>query len=190
VHYEESPEDLTADRAVFSSADGRRLTQVAYNIGPKKRRIEPSDLADPYGDWDPLPEGDEGWVGGEYDELGDDEEIDSATGAKRKRYQSSVSLVLFSKPRRTAEAHRLQDDPNTLWRQLQQTFLDEMVHCDGLGDALGNPSCSSCGAKTTSDATVRLFRCSECGPYLQCHACILACHSMQPLHILKVQCYS
>ncbi|KAJ7813185.1 hypothetical protein B0H13DRAFT_2469210, partial [Mycena leptocephala] len=76
VHYEESPEDLTADRAVFSSADGRRLTQVAYNIGPKKRCIEPSDLADPYGDWDPLPEGDEGW-----------------------------------------------------------TFLDEMVRCDGLGDA-------------------------------------------------------
>ncbi|KAJ7841673.1 hypothetical protein B0H13DRAFT_2365584 [Mycena leptocephala] len=143
IFYEEGSEELTADRAVFASADGLRLTQQAINVGVKKRLVQPSDLEDPYGDWDPVPE-----------------------GAKRKRYNSS-------------------DNPNVLWRRLQQTFLDEMVRGDGLGDALSNPVCACCTADASQDSSRGIFRCSECGIFLQCKACILTRHAMQPLHILK-----
>jgi hypothetical protein len=97
VHYEETSEELTADHTIFASADSLWLTQLAINVGAKKRRIEPSDLEDPYANWDPVPEGDQGWTEEEAGEEleGDEEgEVDPVTGAKRKRYQSSVSRYL------------------------------------------------------------------------------------------------
>jgi hypothetical protein len=99
IFYEEGSDELTADRAVFASADGLRLTQQAINVGVKKRLVQPSDLEDPYGDWDPVPEGDEGWTGEEAGEglEGEEEETDPVTGAKRKRYNSSVSSYFSSK---------------------------------------------------------------------------------------------
>ncbi|KAJ7062443.1 hypothetical protein B0H15DRAFT_794789, partial [Mycena belliarum] len=71
-----------------------------------------------------------------------------------------------------------------------QFFLDSTVRNEGLGD----PVCACCSrapaqddvGEAEADATSpRLFRCSDCGMFLQCEACVLARHDLQPLHSLK-----
>ncbi|KAJ7661813.1 hypothetical protein B0H17DRAFT_1185128 [Mycena rosella] len=102
----------------------------------------------------------EGW--GEHNSE-EQEETDLVTG-KKKCYAS--------------------DDPNRAWRLLNQTFLDKMVRREGLGDSLADPWCSCCPADSPSPST-RLFRCEDCGMFLQCGNCILERHPLQPLHAVK-----
>ncbi|KAJ6476565.1 hypothetical protein DFH09DRAFT_952317 [Mycena vulgaris] len=72
-----------------------------------------------------------------------------------------------------------------LWRELEQAFLNLLLRLDGLGDDIDNPCCVVCGAGYSIGGTVRLFRCDECGQFLQCQNCLLARHQQTPLHTLK-----
>jgi hypothetical protein len=63
-------------------------------VGVKKRKLRPSDLVDPYGEWMPLASnGDDVWATGDEAEEEDDDGT-GAAGQKRKRYESSVSCSL------------------------------------------------------------------------------------------------
>ncbi|KAJ7789803.1 hypothetical protein B0H14DRAFT_2397109 [Mycena olivaceomarginata] len=70
-----------------------------------------------------------------------------------------------------------------LWRPLGQDFLDALLRRDGLGNSLYNTACSCC--KATLDSSVRLFRCEQCGSFLQCEACVRDRHAVTPLHTVK-----
>ncbi|KAJ6606249.1 hypothetical protein DFH09DRAFT_896192 [Mycena vulgaris] len=70
-------------------------------------------------------------------------------------------------------------------------FLDETLRGKGLGDFLGDPRCSCCpaqrdeAAETTAPVSRQLFRCADCGIFLQCLACVISRHAFQPMHVLK-----
>ncbi|KAK6980521.1 CxC2 domain-containing protein [Favolaschia claudopus] len=69
----------------------------------------------------------------------------------------------------------------SLWRPLMGDFLAELLRHEGLGDDGAAPRCALCGASEH----VRLFKCADCGQYLQCQSCCLDQHRRTPLHILK-----
>lgn len=90
------------------------------------------------------------------------------------------------------------------FKTIQQILLDEMMRLKGLGDAMHNPKCAICQAlldpaavepgepesqmreKDASDKDRRIFKCPDCGEFLQCRSCCRDRHSMTPLHFLKV----
>jgi hypothetical protein len=74
-----------------------------------------------------------------------------------------------------------------LWRPLAQEFLEALLRCEGLGNSLYNMGCSCCGAPSSPD--LRLFRCDQCGSFLQCKDCVCARHTLSPLHCIKVSEY-
>ncbi|KAJ6501536.1 hypothetical protein C8R47DRAFT_1211112 [Mycena vitilis] len=113
IDYEVRPGETSHDIGFHASTDGRRAVRRGINVAVKKRRIAPSDLVDTYGDWMPLPGDADDLRSGMDDTEG--QENASATGDKRKRYESS-------------------DDPFNLWRPLVQQFLDELARREGLGD--------------------------------------------------------
>ncbi|KAJ7093629.1 hypothetical protein C8R43DRAFT_908083 [Mycena crocata] len=90
---------------------------------------------------------------------GDDEER-----AKRKRYASS-------------------DDTMGQWVEHDQFFLEWLLRRDGLGNNVYEPACSLCGKAHTAQR--RLFRCAQCGEFLQCHECVKARHQLTPLHAVR-----
>ncbi|KAJ6503466.1 hypothetical protein C8R47DRAFT_969052 [Mycena vitilis] len=71
------------------------------------------------------------------------------------------------------------------WRPVKQFFLDELLWCEGLGYAAGPalPCCSLCGDDVSKCG--RLFKCHDCGPFLQCKKCCVKRHALTPLHMLK-----
>ncbi|KAJ7024364.1 hypothetical protein C8F04DRAFT_969055 [Mycena alexandri] len=91
----------------------------------------------------------------------------SGTG-KRKRYESS-------------------DDPMAQWRKEKQFFLDETLRREGLGDCMVAPECALCEKllRPLGGTTERMFRCSDCGEFIQCLECCLSHHRMSPLHFLE-----
>lgn len=78
----------------------------------------------------------------------------------------------------------IQDDPMSLWRPLKSRFLDELLRHDGLGDDLHSPQCAHCESPYSS--TTQIFKCLDCGQFLQCKVCCLSRHSVTPLHVIKV----
>ncbi|KAF8122736.1 hypothetical protein K438DRAFT_1603507 [Mycena galopus ATCC 62051] len=72
-----------------------------------------------------------------------------------------------------------------LWRPLASQYLDALLRREGLGNSLFKPGCSCCGAEYVDGVDVRLFRCDQCGPFLQCRGCLLARHMLSPLHTIK-----
>ncbi|KAJ7154951.1 hypothetical protein C8R43DRAFT_884998 [Mycena crocata] len=70
-------------------------------------------------------------------------------------------------------------------------FLDEVLCHEGLGDDLEGPACAHCNAELGAAAAddplspVRLFKCEDCGEFLQCQKCCLAHHTRTPLHVMK-----
>lgn len=82
--YETRQSETARDRGFYLSNDGLRAYQSSHNIGPKRRRVCPSDLVDTFGEWIPLP-------GEAQEELFEDPSADADAGDKRKRYLSSVS---------------------------------------------------------------------------------------------------
>ncbi|KAJ7483696.1 hypothetical protein B0H11DRAFT_1723311 [Mycena galericulata] len=85
----------------------------------------------------------------------------SGTG-KRKRYESS-------------------DDPMAQWRGEKQFFLDETLRCQGLGDSAASPECALCDKHVDG----AIYKCTECGDFLQCRDCCIARHQLSPLHFLQ-----
>ncbi|KAJ7061113.1 hypothetical protein C8F01DRAFT_987657 [Mycena amicta] len=61
------------------------------------------------------------------------------------------------------------------------SFVDELTRHETLGLHFSNPTCPSCSA-----SECQFFRCLQCGPFLQCEACIRSRHQQLPLHIPQV----
>ncbi|KAJ7173531.1 hypothetical protein C8R46DRAFT_1161384 [Mycena filopes] len=76
-----------------------------------------------------------------------------------------------------------QDEPMTLWRPLAQAYTEWMLRRAGLGDNTDSPACSFC--KTAYGDDSRLFRCTQCGDFLQCLNCLLERHALNPLHCVE-----
>ncbi|KAJ7492940.1 hypothetical protein B0H11DRAFT_2228263 [Mycena galericulata] len=153
----------TADLAIYFSSDGRRREEEFLNISHKKRRVKPSELDDSYAQWIPVP--DAAYEDVEGLDSSPMDGVASSTGArKRKEYASS-------------------DDPMSLWRPLKALFADQLVRHDGLGDDFCAPRCAVCSLSYT--ATTRLFKCRDCGQFLQCKTCCLSRHELTPLHVIE-----
>ncbi|KAJ7675296.1 hypothetical protein B0H17DRAFT_1207804 [Mycena rosella] len=160
----------SADRGVYFSADGRRRQEELLNIRHKKRRVQPSELADSYGEWIPVPRDEE--EEGEDIEWRDSEENPmNAVGSTTLKRKGHASL----------------DDPMSLWRPLKGVFGDELLRHDGLGDDLLEPKCGLCQAAydEASAMPTQMFKCGDCGQFLQCKACCIAHHATSPLHVIK-----
>ncbi|KAJ7015934.1 hypothetical protein C8F04DRAFT_984112 [Mycena alexandri] len=156
-------EDVTADREVYISNDGQRRVEKLINVGQKRRRLKPTNLKDRLAEWVPVDDSDE-WI---ETELLDNMDKVSGTG-KRKRYESS-------------------DDPMAQWQKEMQFFLDETLRCEGFADWLVVPECALCKKplRPLGGTPEHLFRCSDCGEFLQCLECCLSHHRMSPLHVLE-----
>ncbi|KAJ7186909.1 hypothetical protein C8R46DRAFT_1206901 [Mycena filopes] len=155
IEYESRPGDTTQDTTFSVSTDGRRGAQRATNVGPKRRKITPSDLNDSFNVWVPLHEGDED----NSPELDDGE--DGAGGSdKRKRYDTSATLET--------------------WRPHMPRFLDALVKRHALDPT---EKCGSCAKPLPVKG--RRFRCTDCGDFVQCLECALTRHTVTPLHRLK-----
>ncbi|CAK5278522.1 unnamed protein product [Mycena citricolor] len=106
-------------------------------------------------------------------------------------------------------------NPMALWRPHMSFFLDELLCHEGLADMLtntecavchsmlepGTPDCADTKAASESLPTVvpnaaeeivkeaqpkrGIFKCSDCGVFLQCRKCLLDGHKTFPLHIVK-----
>ncbi|KAJ7436521.1 hypothetical protein B0H11DRAFT_1754802 [Mycena galericulata] len=101
---------------------------------------------------------------------------------KRKRYLSSVSS--WSRKLRCGKLTKnTKDAPMSLWRTLDDFFLDWMLRRDGLGDYLQDTACGCCGG--VHDSSKRLFRCAACGEFLQCQDCVKSRHQLNPLHCIQ-----
>jgi hypothetical protein len=74
----------------------------------------------------------------------------------------------------------------SLWRLLKGK-LDEILWHDGLGDDLHGPKCAHC--KSPATLMTGMFKCVECGQFLQCRDCCLAHHALTPLHVIKVSVF-
>ncbi|KAJ6463769.1 hypothetical protein C8R47DRAFT_992319 [Mycena vitilis] len=91
--------------------------------------------------------------------------MDKVSGqGKRKRYESS-------------------DDPMAQWRKEKQFFLDETVRREGLEES----ECALCKTELRPEGAPpqRIFRCSDCGEFVQCIGCCISHHAMSPLHFLE-----
>ncbi|KAJ7025067.1 hypothetical protein C8F04DRAFT_1269674 [Mycena alexandri] len=155
--------DLTADRAVYISNDGRRQSTQLLNVGHKRPCLKPCNLDDRLAEWVLV---DDAEVNLDADMLDKFDRV-SGTG-KRKRYESS-------------------DDPMGQWRKEKQSFLDAMLRWEGFGDAMEDPACAHCDKSLGTDRaeSERVFCCTECGEFLQCLQCCLHHHRMAPLHFLE-----
>ncbi|TRM57177.1 hypothetical protein BD626DRAFT_412511 [Schizophyllum amplum] len=85
--------------------------------------------------------------------------VDERTG-KRKRYAS--------------------DNPMSCWRPLEQKYLHELLRHEGLGSSHDHVLCATC--KSSPPTGEYLFKCEDCGVFLQCRSCCLARHTTAALH--------
>ncbi|KAJ7470067.1 hypothetical protein B0H11DRAFT_1730986 [Mycena galericulata] len=166
VHFGDDLPHVRADIGIGVSADGLRVRSDLANVRPLKRpRHEPEDLDDSYARWVPVPDADLGEVQAVADSVSSfDMPPEDDDSRKRKRYQSS-------------------DAPMSVWKPLDQFFLDWFLRRDGLGDYLHNPTCGLCGV--VYSGTKRFFRCAPCGEFLQCEDCLKTRHQLNPLHCIK-----
>ncbi|KAJ7156558.1 hypothetical protein C8R43DRAFT_1125753 [Mycena crocata] len=84
------------------------------------------------------------------------------------------------------------DDPASLWRPKKAFFLDELIRHDGLGHDIHSPQCAHCQKEYNKPADVQkrpagmhIFKCGDCGQFLQCQSCCLSHHALTPLHVIK-----
>ncbi|KAJ7926723.1 hypothetical protein B0H13DRAFT_2313220 [Mycena leptocephala] len=155
-----------ADRGIYFSSDGQRRMEELHSVRYKKRRLESSALKDVWAEWIPVPDNDFG----EDAALGPPEVVvDAATVlGKRKEYISTV-------------------DPMSQFRPMKAFFVDELLRHEGLGDYLNDPRCALCDTAFEPDApdSQHLFKCGDCGEFLQCKSCCLETHKRTPLHTIQ-----
>jgi hypothetical protein len=169
-----------ADRGVYVAADGLTRRDELLNVAHKKRCMDPTDLQDSLAAWVPVPDTEEAteWQ---------DETI--PTLGKRKQYASTVRCLCPKNNINICILMWVQRDPASLWRPLKGFFLDELLRHDSLGDDLADPHCALCSVSLQvgePNLAGRVFKCYECGQYLQCGSCCLAQHSRTPLHVVQV----
>ncbi|KAJ7051050.1 hypothetical protein C8F01DRAFT_1263316 [Mycena amicta] len=170
---EEEEQDFEADHGFDLSTNGARLRGRLLNIEGRVHRVQrPREASSKPVETDRYA----GWVGLEGEELRtglaladtlSTLEWDSEDNHKKRRYYESS------------------DNPNAVWRQLIPRYLDALLRHDGLGDYTKKPACTFCSATYGDGASVRIFRCEDCGQYLQCETCVRKRHTMSPLHKLK-----
>ncbi|KAJ7048214.1 hypothetical protein C8F01DRAFT_1268135 [Mycena amicta] len=151
-------QNTVSSRGVFIATDGLSKRQQVTQIPVKKRHLNPTDLEDAFASWNPMP-----------DENTESDDLPGpSTGEKRNRDNNSTN-------------------PNMSWRPLFGEFLDEVLHHEGLADAHDAPHCSECSSQLIpgNPSSTRLFRCSQCGEYLQCMNCCLKNHQRAPLHSIQ-----
>ncbi|KAJ7474592.1 hypothetical protein B0H11DRAFT_2235964 [Mycena galericulata] len=117
---------LAADRGIYFSDDGRRRQEELLNVAHKKRRVQPSELADSFALWIPV-EG-EGFDSEVITEPAEPENDAVGVLGKRKQYAGTR-------------------DPMSKWRPLKSFFLDELNRHESLGDDLADPRCGHCAAQ-------------------------------------------
>ncbi|TRM64737.1 hypothetical protein BD626DRAFT_400204 [Schizophyllum amplum] len=159
---------------IFSGST--RLTQHSEIVLPvtKRRRIQPDEDNDCT--WEPTvahPPTDafEDYI--PYFLMGEGvscedqvvELVDVRSG-KRKRYAS--------------------DDSMSCWRPHAQEFLHELLRHEALGYDHVNSECATC--KVSAPDGVGLFKCEDCGVYLQCQSCCVERHAVAPTH--RVMCWN
>ncbi|KAJ6547928.1 hypothetical protein DFH09DRAFT_1087397 [Mycena vulgaris] len=145
----------SASSGIYLSLDGQRRTEELLNVTHKKRCLAPGDLRDPLAQWVP----------GRDDDFGEEEARcpppfepaavlgeDPVLLLKRKEYASTT-------------------DPMSLFRPLKGFFLEELLRHKGLGDSMDNPQCAHCSRGFTPESVLRVFKCYECGEFLQCEDC-------------------
>ncbi|KAJ7793449.1 hypothetical protein B0H14DRAFT_2622840 [Mycena olivaceomarginata] len=153
---------LTADRGVYFSADGRRRKEELMNVAHKKRRVNPTELDDSLAVWTPVALEEEQFITDASTAETDNSAATTIPG-KRKTYESS--------------------------RPFAETFLDEIMAHDALGDNDAPQfNCALCKCAYIAGAhgpdRVRLFKCNDCGEFLQCGRCCVGGHARTPLHVL------
>lgn len=77
----------------------------------------------------------------------------------------------------------------SLFRPMKAFFVDELLRHEGLGDDQRLPHCALCEAAFEPGIpdSPRLFKCSDCGQFLQCESCCLETHARTPLHTIRVR---
>ncbi|KAJ7863700.1 hypothetical protein B0H13DRAFT_2354000 [Mycena leptocephala] len=168
--------DVTADRAVYISNDGLRRVDQLLNVGHKKAKLKPTNLDDRFARWVPMDDTD---IDKDPEVLSNMDQV-SGTG-KHKRYESSIRISYIMT---RAWLTQTQDDPMSQWRGEKQFFLDETLRREGLGDSINDPECARCGKELHPEGTEsqRMFRCRDCGEFIQCLECCLEHHQLSPLH--------
>ncbi|KAJ7836106.1 hypothetical protein B0H14DRAFT_3705441 [Mycena olivaceomarginata] len=161
---------LVADRGVYFSLDGLRRTEEVVHNRQKKRRLAPTALNDSLADWVPVPDQDfseDSAFIATAASGGDPIEPPIVLG-KRKQYASTVN-------------------PMSLFRPMMGFFVDELNRFEGLGDDLENPHCALCNTPYEADVpdATRIFRCYDCGQFVQCSSCCLSSHARSPLHTIQ-----
>jgi len=67
------------------------------------------------------------------------------------------------------------------WLEFRDSFLDELLRHDGLGDSFASTICSACRER---EGTIK---CTDCfTQHLRCRHCIVEAHSNLPLHRIEV----
>ncbi|KAJ7716561.1 hypothetical protein B0H16DRAFT_1741222 [Mycena metata] len=158
---------VVADHGVYFSADGLRRQEELLNVAHKKRRVQPTELEDSYAQWIPVPDDGYDIADGRDSESNPMNAVDATpTTNKRKLYASSV-------------------DPMSLWRPMKSRFSDEILRHHGLGNDYHDPKCARCQIAYTAagPTAVRIFKCEDCGEFLQCSACCVSHHATSPLHV-------
>ncbi|EDR02658.1 uncharacterized protein LACBIDRAFT_308173 [Laccaria bicolor S238N-H82] len=96
------------------------------------------------------------------EEVGGTPSAKTTAKAKRKRYTTNTDRL-------------------TEWLKFRETFLDEALRHDGLGDFLRHMSCSNCGKK---DGTIKCKDCGD-GGMLKCLDRTVDAHCRHPLHCIE-----
>ncbi|KAJ7061129.1 hypothetical protein C8F01DRAFT_1083346 [Mycena amicta] len=146
-----------SDKGTHFHSNGHTKVRCLVNVVPAEPEWESE--RDEFDDWIPFAEG--GWNN------------DDAAAA------ASVSTTASAKNTRTR--YLSSDNPMLVWRKYMSNHLDELLRGKGLGRHHQNPTCASCRAEHC-----RVFRCRQCGPFLQCETCLRARHAQLPLHSVQV----
>ncbi|KAF7288624.1 CxC2 domain-containing protein [Mycena indigotica] len=175
--FHDSTTSSHGDLHTHVTADGARLlTQTRYNAPQKRHHGVPvTEQDERLAEWTPVSVAGMGDMLAladtitSYDVSPDAEDGNEGEKAKRRRYASSNSC---------------QDDPMSTWLPYSQFYLDELIRREGLGEFLHSPKCSFCGDRYGTD-NCRIFRCQQCGCFLQCGKCVMEQHIRCPLHTLR-----
>ncbi|KAJ7028878.1 hypothetical protein C8F04DRAFT_1265444 [Mycena alexandri] len=159
---------IPVDRSFYFSTDGLRSKEEVGHLRHKKRRLEPSELNDSLAEWIPVPDENFDEDRARNPPEGDVDATAASILGKRKEYVSTTN-------------------PMSLFRPMSTFFVDELLRHEGLGDDLANPQCAHCKvAFEPGDVTSpRIFKCSDCGEFLQCESCCLLHHKRTSLHSIQ-----
>ncbi|KAF6749127.1 hypothetical protein DFP72DRAFT_1073682 [Ephemerocybe angulata] len=151
-------------------------------IKPQRTRAKPS--ATPQPDPTPAPSFENSFTAGNGNDGAEAAEIES----REKRVEDGVEEGEQSAPRHTTQA----DDPLALFTPYIDTFLDELLRLDGLGDAGAGSVVTCCGAVCKTAFTSQskdAYRCRDCfNTGVWCLDCLLENHKLDPLH--RIECWN